>query len=191
MGQTSDQLKGRLEQQRSELGRDIVAIEDRVTPSRIVERRTTRIRLGWHDMRDRVMGTADQAASSASNARATASEVASDGAHRLAETVGEVPDAARRQVQGQPLVAGAVAFGAGLLLAVAVPPTDKERQLAEGHRDQIRDLADSTKQAVGSAAQEAAEHLRPEAERAIADVRDDAAEAATQVKDAATSRPNP
>jgi len=143
MGQTSDELKAQLEEQRTYLGRDLVAIEDRVSPSRVIDRRRTRMRQGWHD--------------------------------------------ARRQVQGSPLVAGAVAFGAGMLLAIALPPTEKERQLAEGHEDQLRSAADSAKQAVTSAAQDAADHLKPEAEQAMADVRDTASQAAEQVKQTAGS----
>jgi gas vesicle protein len=185
MGQTSDELKAQLEEQRTYLGRDLVAIEDRVTPSRIIDRRRTRMRRGWYDVRDRVMGTVDDATSSAASAGSSATSTVSDGVHRVAETVGDVPDVARRQVQGSPLVAGAVTFGAGMLLAVALPPTEKERRLAEDHEDELRRVADSAKQAVSSAAQEAADHLKPEAEQAMADVRDTATQAASQVKEAA------
>jgi hypothetical protein len=187
MGQTSDELKAQLEEQRTYLGRDLVAIEDRVTPSRIIDRRRTRMRRGWHDMRDRVMGTVDDATSSVSSAGSATGGAVSEGAHRVAEVVGDVPDVARRQVQGSPLIAGAAAFGAGMLLAVALPPTEKERHLARDHEDELRRATDSAKQAVTSAAQDAADHLRPEAEQAMADVRDTASEAASQVKDAAAA----
>jgi gas vesicle protein len=181
MGQTSDELKAQLEEQRTFLGRDLVAIEDRVSPSRVMDRRTAKVRRGFHDARDRVMGSVDHATASVSSSGSSAGSAIADGAQRVAGAAGDVPDAARRQVKGSPLIAGGIAFGTGLLMAAVFAPTDAERHLTEGHEGQIRDAADSAKAAVTSVAQEAADHIKPEAQQAVADVRGTAQDAAAEV----------
>ena len=62
MGTTPDELRYELEQQRESLSRDLVAIGDRVSPGRMVERRKMAVRDSFGRARDAVMGARDTAA---------------------------------------------------------------------------------------------------------------------------------
>ena len=61
MGTTPDELRNELEQQRESLSRDLVAIGDRVSPNRIVERRRMAVRQSFGRAREAVMGAKDTA----------------------------------------------------------------------------------------------------------------------------------
>jgi hypothetical protein len=174
MGQTTGELRADLERQRSELSHDLEAIGDRVSPSRIAQRRTASLRSGVQRAKDAVMGTATAAPHAAT-------EQIGEVAGRAGETVSQVPDAARQQVQGNPLAAGLLAFSAGLVVATLLPETPPERQLARQIQPKLEDAAS----AVGSAAQEMREHLEPAAKDAAAELRDTAKESVSAVRDEA------
>jgi ElaB/YqjD/DUF883 family membrane-anchored ribosome-binding protein len=119
MGPTPDELRRDIDERRQEISRDLDAIGDKVSPRQAARRSTASARRRMHDLRDNVMGTASEGASSVSNVAST-----------TRDQVEQVPDMARRQVEGSPLAVGMVAFGAGLLLAALLQPTEREQQLA-------------------------------------------------------------
>jgi hypothetical protein len=103
--------------------------------------------------------------------------------------VRDAPQAIRRQTQGNPLAAGIVAFGAGLLVASLLPPTEAEQQLSQSVTDQLEPLKDQAHQAmqevkegVTEAASNATEQVKIEAEQAAAVVKDRARTATDEVK---------
>ena len=70
MSQTTEELRAEAVRHREQLATTVDAIEDRVSPSRMVERRTTRMKDAWGRTRDRVMGSADHAVHALSDAAA-------------------------------------------------------------------------------------------------------------------------
>jgi uncharacterized protein YjbJ (UPF0337 family) len=183
VGTRADELKSDLERQRDALGEDLEAVGDRVSPGRAVERRRAALRQGFGRLRDRVMGTADSARGGMSDAAGTTSQKAGEATEAVKDRLAAAPQAVGSATEGNPLAAGLIAFGAGLLTATLVPPTRRERQAAGQLKPMLEDVKDEAK----TMAQEAGEHLRPQAEDAVAQVRDRAASAAETVKDEAGS----
>jgi hypothetical protein len=195
MGTRADELKSDLERQRQALGYDLEAVGDRVSPGRMVERRRAAVRQTWMRARNRVMGAADNtgpsmsdraggAASTVSDAAGTARERAGEAATAVKERVTEAPQAVTSATEGNPLAAGVIAFGAGLLAASLLPSTEKEQRLVS---EQVKPALDQAKSEAQAVAKEAAENLKPAAQDAAAQVRDEAQGAAQNVSDKAGS----
>ncbi|MBZ6195145.1 hypothetical protein KVH07_19755 [Streptomyces olivaceus] len=89
----------------------------------------------------------------------------------------------RSQTQGNPLAAGLVAFGAGLLAASMVPASRTERQKAAElmHSDALEPV----KQAATESAQHLKEGAKEVTQEAAGDVKDTAAQAARATQDEA------
>ena len=79
------------------------------------------------------------------------------------------------------MMAGAVAFGVGFLVAAAFPPSRAEEQLAE----QAMDKAEPLKQQLMESGQEVAEHLKESATEAVEPGQADGDGGAGQVADTA------
>jgi|1185.fasta_scaffold191596_1 hypothetical protein len=172
MGQTTGQLKTELEHRRSDVSADLEALGDRVSPGRMADRRRAQMRQSMTRVKDRVMGPA---AESAQTVREQASEIAG--------TVSDAPDVARRQVSGNPVAAGVIAFAAGVLVASMLPESEPEQRLAERVEPKLAEAVGETREA----AMEAAQHLKPAAEDAARDVAARARDSADELKERATS----
>ena len=170
MSQNATELKSQISQQRSAIGEDLDALGDRLSPRRIAERRKAAVTDSVRSVRERVMGTADSAGSATSR-------MVSEAAGKM----GEAPDAARRQVEGNPLAAGVFAFAAGLVVAALLPETEREQEMAQRIQPQMEQMAGE----VGQAAKDTAQHLQPAAQSAVEHVKDQAQESAAHVKDQA------
>lgn len=166
MSDSPDEIRADIERTRRELGGDVDALADKVNPSKIVDRQVDRVRGAFGSVRDRVMGAADDAGSSLSDA----------GSH-----VGDVKDRVVAKAEGNPLAVGLIAFGAGLLLASLIPASSKEKALAATAREQAQPLVDQ----VTDAAKEVGEHLKEPAQDAVASVKESAQESVATVKDEA------
>lgn len=165
---TPEQIRADIEVTRGELGRDVDALADKVTPDKIMERQKTRMRRAFDDMKERVMGVAEDVG-----------HAASDAAGSAAHGVAEMPQRAARTAQGAPIAVGLVAFGLGLLAASFAPPTPTERRLANSLRDAAAPLVDSATQA----AKDVASGLEQPARDAVEQVKDEAMDAAERVKE--------
>jgi gas vesicle protein len=190
MAQDSQELRRDIEQTRTHLGTTLDSIGERVMPSRIVERRKNRMRERFGSIRDSVMGSAGSVQSSVS-----------DGAHHVADTVGsaagsignevrEAPTQIADQARGNPLAAGLVAFGIGMIVATVIPASRPEEQAAVALKDKLEPLQEQAKQigsdmkdAVQESARDAAEQVKSRASEAVQDVKSDASDAATDLKD--------
>lgn len=170
MGQSPEELKGQIEATRSDLGETLDAIGDRVSPGRMIQRRTNRVREGVQRVRDGVMGVAQGTL-----------DTAQDRLDGAADNVRSVPDAARRRTQGAPLVMGAVAFGVGVLIAALLPRTEAEEQAADALAEKVEPL----KQELLQSGRDTAEHLKEPVREALAEVKDTAAQGAQQVTEQA------
>jgi gas vesicle protein len=97
--------------------------------------------------------------------------------------VREAPEMIQQQAQGNPLAAGLVAFGAGMLLATLFPPTEAEQRAASAVQERAEPLKD---QALG-AGREMKDHLQQSAQESAQQVKETAKGAAQEVKDQAQS----
>ncbi len=120
-----------------------------------------------------------------------------DAAHSAASAVGDAahraPQVIRRRSEGNPLAAGLIAFGVGMLVSSLVPPTQREQQLATQARekagehgsavtDKLSRVASEMKQELREPAQQAAESVKATAQDAAQTVTDDTRSAAQDLK---------
>ena len=171
MGQDTEELKRDIENTRADMSGTLDAIGDRVSPGRIAERNKNKVVGKMTSLRDKVMGTA----SSAQHRLADTSEHASD-------TAKHAPDAIVEHTQGAPMVAGAIAFGVGFLVAAALPVSDKEKQLSS----KVLESAEPIKAQLVDSAHEIADHLNQPVKDAAQNVKDAATAGAQTV--AATAK---
>jgi hypothetical protein len=164
MGQSAEELRRDIERTRDDLGETFDAIGERVSPGRMVQRRKDAVRNRFRGMADAVMGTAHASAEPVRN---------------LADS----PQTVRRQTQGNPLAAGLIAFGGGLLLATLLPATKQETRAASALQDHMEPI----KERALEAGQEIKDNLQGSVQDAVASVKDTAMSAADEVKGEAGS----
>jgi cell division septum initiation protein DivIVA len=167
MSQNPEEVRQDIEQTRARLGYDVDAVADKVTPSHIAHRQTEKIKGAMSGMKDKVMGTADDARASAR-----------DSVHGAGGTVEHAQQGVARKTRGNPFAAGLIAFGAGLLVSSLIPASEKEQELA----DTLKEKAQPLTQEVAGAAREVADHLKEPAQEAVASVKDTASSGAQNVK---------
>ncbi|WP_458040940.1 MULTISPECIES: DUF3618 domain-containing protein [Bacteria] len=166
MSDSSDEIRANIERTRLELGGDVDALADKVSPSKIVDRQVDRVRGAFGSIRERVMGSAEDAGSSLSDV----------GSH-----MGDAKDRAVAKAEGNPLAVGLIAFGAGLLFASLIPASSKEKELAATVEEQAQPLVDQ----VTGAAKDVRDHLKEPAQAATASVKESAEDSVAAVKDEA------
>lgn len=166
MSDSPDEIRTDIERTRRDLGQDVDALADKVTPSKIMDRQMGRVRGAFSSMRDRVMGAADDAGSSLEQA---------------GSQVGEMKDRAIAKAEGSPLAVGLMAFGAGLLLASLIPSSAKEKELASSVKDQAQPLID---EAV-DVAKDVGEHLREPLQESMESVKESVQDSAETIRDEA------
>jgi hypothetical protein len=162
----------------------IEAINDRVNPSRVYERRSGRARQRWNRLKSSIMGSDDGSSSAdPSDQRADRTpDVDVVGRARQAKAaVSDVPDATTRRTRGNPLAAGMIAFGVGALIGGALPESKAERR-AVGEADRHLDL-EGTRQRLTERAQQVGDDLRSSAQHAARDLKGSAQHAAQDVRD--------
>jgi hypothetical protein len=171
MAATADQLRQEIAQRRDEIGRDLDALGDKVSPGRAVHRRTQRMSARVHRMREAVMGTAEDAGDRLSSSASGAAERVSTTAGEAADAVRQAPEMARERVEGNPLAAGLIAYGFGMLVSSLLPPTRPEQELAGKAQPLVESAVDEAKN-VG--------------QEVVADLREPALEAVEQLKGTVT-----
>jgi ElaB/YqjD/DUF883 family membrane-anchored ribosome-binding protein len=198
MSNDPDQIRAEIAQTRGDLSTNINTLADEIRPSTMVHRQTQKVRSKAGRLKDRVMGSASDKASSVQSS--TQSAVAS-----AEQAVEQAPQMVREQTQGNPMAAGLVAFGLGMVVASLMPPSEKEREaaamvkdkaepLAQEATDTAKEMAENLKEPARAAAQsvkdtaaEGAQQVRQEGQHAAVDVRDDAQQAAQTVKSPSSS----
>ena len=156
MAQDAEELRRDIAETRNDLGQTLDAIGDRVSPSRMIERKTNRITNSARALKDRVMGTVEDTTDSITTRASGAADA----------------------VTGSPLVAGGIAFGVGFLLAAAIPPSRPEEQAAE----QLMDKAEPVKQQLAESGKQVADQLKESATEAVEQVKQSATDATDQVR---------
>jgi uncharacterized protein YjbJ (UPF0337 family) len=198
MAEEPDRIRQEIESTRVELTRDVDRLADKTSPRRVAQRR-------WSAVKEKVMGTptygggtgTDAVKGKASAAKGKASQLsdaamgkasqlgeqAGEAAQTAADTVRATPQMVTQQTQGNPIAAGVIAFGVGLLAASLIPPTDLEKRAGQQLKDNAGDLTDRVKQT----AQEMKGDLSGTVQEAVGQVKETAKDAATTTRDEAKS----
>jgi hypothetical protein len=192
-----DRIRDDIELTRAQLAHNVDRLADKTSPTRVAQR-------GWQNTKgkvrgvtERVMGAAHDGGSTVqdktSNAVDTVKDRTSDAAAAVKDKTGDVatqvqraPAIARRQTQGNPIAAGLIAFGVGLLGASLLPATELEKRAGR----QVRDHADELIEPVRGPLTEAAQDLGDDAKGAAYAVRDSARDAAQTTAQSAKSTAN-
>jgi gas vesicle protein len=156
-----EQIRAEIEATRANLGQDVDALADKVTPSKIVDRQVDKVKGAVGSVKDRVLGATSDLGDSASSTSHDAVEKA----------------------KGNAIAVGLIAFGVGLLAASLIPASQKEKDLST----QLKDAAQPLVGEVKDAAKQVGENLREPAQEAAAAVKDKATDAADSVKSEATA----
>lgn len=191
-----DEIRREIERTQAVLSQDVDALTEKVTPSKIVERRVDRARDTVSRVKDTVMGSvptssghhvaggvSDTASEAVDRVAGTASAAASsvqDAAATAADAVQDAPRAVRRQTRGNPLAAGLIAFGAGWLVSSLLPASRREQELGEQAKQVAQEKVQPVLQEVAG---EVGDNLREPAQQAVASVRSTAQDARDTVAD--------
>lgn len=174
MGQSTEELTRGIEQTRQSLSRDVDELTDKVSPNRIVQRRKDAAASKLRSLRDSVMGTAQ-----------SSGETLSSAGQSVGDTASSAVDTLEQKTQGNPLAAGLVAFGAGMILGSLAPATKVEAQATQRAMDTAKEHGEPLLEEAKAAGQEMAENLKKSATQAASEVRDTAQESAEHVKEEA------
>ena len=178
MSENPDAIRADIEATRARLGTNVDAVADKVTPSHIVQRQTDKVKENVKDAvfgaKERVMGVADHTAGNVHSATGTAGAHLSD----AGAAIGDAPAQVKTKTQGNPLAAGLIAFGAGLLVSSLIPASQKEREAA----DALKTAAEPLTTELTEAAKHVAEGLKEPAQEAVENVKATAADATEHVK---------
>ena len=202
MSENPDVIRADIEATRARLGTNVDAVADKVTPSHIVQRQTDKVKENVKDavfgVKEKVMGAADHTADNVHSAAGSAGAHVSD----AGSAVAAAPTQLKAKTQGNPLAAGLIAFGAGLLVSSLIPASQKEREAADALKtaaepltteltDAAKHVAEGLKEPaqeamenVKATAADATQHVKAEGQTAVADVKDRTAEAKDNVQQA-------
>ena len=195
MGQNAEELSttpADIEVTRADLSRNLDELTDKVSPQRVVERRKEAAKSSLASVRDKVMGSAQDAkASLGSGSGSGAAGSVKDSAQAAAGTVGSA-------TAGNPLTAGLVAFGAGMLVSALLPASKQETEAARNVVDAAKEhgqpLVDEAKsvgqemgQDLGENAAQAAQEVKSQAQDSVENVKQEGQSSVDQVKDQAPS----
>lgn len=177
MSENPDVIRADIEATRDRLGTNVDALADKVTPSHIVQRQTDKVKEAVFGVKDKVMGAADHSDSSLENA---------------SSALGDAPAQVKSKTQGNPLAAGLIAFGAGLLVSSLIPASQQEREAvdalktaAEPLTAELSDAAKEMAEGLRDPAQEAMDHLKATATEGVVNVKGESQDAADEVKETA------
>ncbi|MEV7330789.1 DUF3618 domain-containing protein [Micromonospora sp. NPDC093244] len=194
MSSDPDRIRREIETTRNELSSDVDALTDKVNPRRIAGDRVGQARGAFTRAKEKVMGSSSHMGHETSQrmshmAGSVRDETRSLG-HQSREAVGSMRDEARslghqslEQAQGNPLAAGLVAFGVGLLAASLIPPSGRERQLAGRARTMVSEHSDELRQQASQVGHQVQDNLREPAQQAAQSVRSTAQQGVSAVRD--------
>ncbi|WP_299167711.1 DUF3618 domain-containing protein [uncultured Arthrobacter sp.] len=107
---------------------------------------------------------------------------AASAARHAGEAIHDAPATAKTKAQGNPLAAGLIAFGAGLLAASLIPASAKETEAASALKEKAQPLMTEAT----DAAKQVVEDLKEPAGEAVDSVKQTATDSAQTVKDEGT-----
>jgi len=182
MGQSTEELSTDIAQTRTSLASDLDALQDRVSPSAIVERRKAAAKGRVRQVRQRVMGTVHDARNTTASGMSSAGGSAQGAVESARDTARDAASMAEDRYQGSPLAAGLVAFGAGMVLASLIPASEKEAVAAGKVLDSAKEHGQPLVDQAKGQAQQLAEQAGQTATEAVQQVKDTATEGADRVR---------
>ncbi len=186
MSREPEEIREDIERTRGNLSDDVDAIADKVSPSSIAHRQSEKIKGTVRRAKDAVMGGVESVGDDASDTM---------------NKVHDAPGALASQTRGNPLAAGLIAFGAGLLASSMIPGSEKEREMVHTLKDKAEPLthevADAAKsiaqdmkepaadavEAIKSSAQDSVQTVKSQATDEASHLQEQASDAASNVKD--------
>jgi uncharacterized protein YjbJ (UPF0337 family) len=142
--------------------------------------------------RDTVTDKAYAARDAVADKAYAAKDTVSEKAYEARDAVREAPTAVKRKTQGNPLAAGVIAFGLGMLVSSLIPSSEKERQAVstlqenlEPVKEKATEVARDMGESLRPAAQEAAESVKSTAQEGVESVKQEGQSATQDVKDQA------
>jgi hypothetical protein len=186
-----DEIRADIERTRATLSNDVDDLAESVKPQSVARRQVDKVKDAVGNVKDRVMGsdvegysssTVGDKASAAKDVVAdkayAAKDTVSDKAYQAGEAVRETPTTVKRKTQGNPLAAGVIAFGLGMLVSSLIPSSEKERQAVS----QLQENLEPVKQKATEVARDMGESLRPAAQEAAESVKGTAQESVESLK---------
>ncbi len=119
MGKEPEVIEKDIAETREDLSRNFDELADRVSPGRVVSRKVDNAKGKLGNVKDKVMGSAHSTSDSLSGATSAAGDTLSGAAEGVTA-----------RTEGNPLAAGVIAFGAGLLVSSLIPPSEAETKAA-------------------------------------------------------------
>jgi gas vesicle protein len=195
-----DEIRAQIEATRAGLSQDVNELGDKVSPAKIADRQKAKLRDSVTSVKEHIMGAADDAKSSTTGAVASvkehimgaADDAKSSTGHALSsagDAVSATPGKVVSQTKGNPMAAGLIAFGAGMLLSALIPASQKEAQAAAALKEQAQPLVhkatDAVKEVAGNLqepAHDALDSVKSTATDAVGAVKEESASAAGDVK---------
>jgi cell division septum initiation protein DivIVA len=178
-----EEIRREIERTRAGLSRDVNALGDAVTPGHLARRGADRAKQRAISLRERVMGSASNAAGSTHSAVSNAGDTVSDTVSSAGEHAGDAVRAVKQQATGSPLTAGLVALGVGWLVGSLLPASQKEQEMAQAVQEKAEPVVEQAKSTATDVARESADHLKEPARDAAQSVRDQAQSAVENVKE--------
>ena len=163
MSENPEAIRADIEATRARLGTNVDAVAEKVSPSHIVQRQTDKVKDAVFGVKDKVMGAADQSRENLGEA---------------GTAIGDAPARVRANTQGNPLAAGLIAFGVGLLVSSLIPASEPEREAAGA----LKTAAEPLTKDIAQVALEVAEGLKEPAQEALENVKASATEAGAHVQ---------
>ncbi len=181
-------LRRQADEQRDAIARDVDLVTDRVSPSRVADRQKAKVRQSVGSVRESLFGTSDRhrlASDHDDSLRDRAS-------HALDRANEATPDSVGEFTEGNPLAAGLIGLGIGLLAATLLPQSREEQRIADKAQDTLDNAAgelaragQQTAEAIKPAVTDAVDEVKTSAHESVESVKTDAQNAATDVKDTA------
>ncbi|MGY0005261.1 DUF3618 domain-containing protein [Micromonospora sp. I033] len=186
MSNDPDRIRAEIENTRSDLSSDVDALTDRVNPRRIAGERVGQARGALTRVREKVMGVGMDGHGAGERMSRTAGSVRDEArslGQQSRDQARSLGQQSREQAQGNPLAAGLIAFGAGLLVSSLIPPSRPERQVAGRARGMVGEHSAGLRAQASQVGHELRDNLREPAQQAAQSVRSSAAQGASAVRD--------
>ena len=185
-----DEIRADMERTRGTLSNDVDDLAESVKPKSVARRQVDKVKdavgsvtdvMGFDEddprsstVADKAHAAKDAVADKAYAAKDTVSERASE----AREAVREAPTTVKRKAQGNPLAAGVIAFGLGMLVSSLIPSSEKERQAVS----QLQENLEPVKEKASEVAKDVGESLKPPVQEAAESVKTTAQEGVERVK---------
>lgn len=178
--QTADDIRREIEQTRRELASDVDTLQEKVSPSAVASRKVESARSALITAKEKVMG-------GASTATSTASSGVGSSLGSVGDAVSATPQQVTAKTRGNPLAAGVIAFGAGWLVSSLLPASKKEQRAVTQLKDAASEHSDTLIAPVKEAAQAVKDEMAPVAKEAADSLKVTATDATENVKGEASS----